>query len=215
MIAGMMAAPPESEGLHDSPLGIRLAAESAAGIWHAIAADLAAAAASARHPLHLLTVATVDTAGGPHARTVVLRGFDADCREVWFHTDSRSPKAEQIGADARVALHWYDATRRLQIRIPAHAVIHHGDAIAAAAWHASRPMSRACYTTSEPPGQALEAFLPAPSPPAADDDRGLASFAVVCCRFDTIELLVLHASGHERVRLRLTGIEPIREILAP
>jgi pyridoxamine 5'-phosphate oxidase len=215
MIPGMMAAPPESEGLHDLPLGIRLAAESAAGIWQAMAADLAAAVASARHPLHLLTVATVDAAGGPHARTVVLRGFDAACREVRFHTDIRSPKVEQIGADRRVALHWYDATRRLQIRIAAWATAHHGDAIAAAAWHASQPMSRACYTTSEPPGTSLEAFLPAPPPPAADDDRGLASFAVVCCRFDTIELLVLHASGHERIRLRLTGTEPVREILAP
>ncbi len=215
MIPGMMAALPESEGLPESPLGIRLAAESAAAIWQAMAADLAAAVASARHPLHLLTVATVDAAGGPHARTVVLRGFDAVCREVRFHTDIRSPKAEQIGADSRVALHWYDATRRLQLRIPARATVHHGDAIAAAAWHASRPMSRACYTTSEPPGTSLEVFRPAPPPPAADDDRGLAFFAVVCCRFDTLELLVLHASGHERIRLRLTGTEPIREILAP
>lgn len=192
-----------------------MAAKSAATIWQTVAAELAAAAASARHPLHLLTVATVDATGAPHARTVVLRGFDATDREVRFHTDIRSPKADHIGVDVRVALHWYYPARRLQIRIPATATIHHGDAIAQAAWRASQPMSRACYTTGESPGSILETAPPAPPPPATDDDRGLSAFAVICCRFESVELLSLHASGHERIRLRLTGTEPIREILAP
>lgn len=215
MIPGMTAPLPESAGLTDSPTGLSLAVESAAAIWQTVAAELAAAAASSRHPLHLLTVATVDAAGAPHARTVVLRGFDALQREVRFHTDIRSLKAEQIGVDGRVALHWYDSAHRLQIRIAATATIHHGDAVAQAAWKASQPMSRACYTTGESPGTLLETVPPAPPPPAADDDRGLTAFAVICCRFETVELLSLHASGHERIRLRLTGTGPTREILAP
>lgn len=215
MIPRMTAPLPESAGLAESPTGLRLAAESAPAIWQTVAAELATAAASGRHPFHLLTVATVDASGGPHARTVVLRGFDAPRREVRFHTDVRSPKVEQIGADGRVALHWYDPARRLQIRIAATATIHHGDAIAEAAWQASQPMSRACYTTSEPPGTPLEAVLPAPPPPAADDTSGLTAFAVISCRFESVELLSLHASGHERIRLRLMGAEPTREILAP
>ena len=215
MIPGMTAPLPESAGLADSPTGLSLAVESAAAIWQTVAEELAAAAASARHPLHVLTVATVDATGAPHARTVVLRGFDATDREVRFHTDIRSPKAEQIGVDGRVALHWYDPARRLQIRIPALATIHHGDPTAEAAWKASRPMSRACYTAGESPGTLLETVPPAPPPPAADDNRGLAAFAVISCRFESVELLSLHASGHERIRLRLTGAEPTREILAP
>lgn len=215
MIPGMTAPLPESAGLTDSPTGLSLATESTPALWQTVAAELVAAAASARHPLHLLTVATVDASGAPHARTVVLRGFDAADREVRFHTDIRSPKVEQIGVDGRVALHWYDPARRLQIRIPAVAIIHHGDALAQAAWKASQPMSRACYTTGESPGTLLETVPPAPPPPAADDDRGLAAFAVISCRFESMELLSLHASGHERIRLRLTGTEPIREILAP
>lgn len=215
MIPGMSAPLPETTGLAESPTGLRLGTESAAVIWQTVAAELVAAAASARHPLHLLTVATVDAAGAPHARTVVLRGFDALQREVRFHTDIRSPKAEQIGVDGRVALHWYDSAHRLQIRIAATATIHHGDPVAQAAWKASQPMSRACYTTGESPGTLLETVPPAPPPPAADDDRGLTAFAVICCRFETVELLSLHASGHERIRLRLTGTGPTREILAP
>lgn len=207
---------PEPDDDPDDTLsGMHLAGESAVAIWKAVAADLAAAAGSARHPLHLLTVATVDAAGAPCTRTVVLRGFDAARREVRFHTDIRSPKADQIAADGRVALHWYDPTRRLQIRIAAQAVIHHHDAVALAAWRASPPMSRACYTTAASPGARLDAFPPAPSPPVATDDSGLGAFAVVCCAFDAVELLVLHAAGHERVRLRLSARDPVTEILAP
>lgn len=215
MILGMTAPLPESAGLPETPSSMRLAGESAATIWQTVGADLAAAAASARHPFHLVTVATVDAAGAPHARTVVLRGFDGTRREARFHTDIRSPKVEQIGVDGRVSLHWYDPARRLQIRIAAQAAIHHRDAIAQAAWDAAQPMSRACYTAPAAPGATLTAFLPAPPPPAADDERGFDAFAVICCHFDTVELLSLHACGHERVRLRLTDVETRLEIVAP
>jgi pyridoxamine 5'-phosphate oxidase len=215
MISDTMVPLPESAGLPDTPTAMHLAGGSAAAIWQTVAADLAAAAASARHPFHLLTVATVDAAGAPRARTVVLRGFDGPGREARFHTDIRSPKVDQIGTDGRAALHWYDPARRLQIRIAAQAAIHHRDAIAQAAWDATQPMSRACYTTPTAPGASLQGFLPAPPPPPANDERGFDAFAVVCCRFDTVELLALHASGHERIRLRLTAAEPVLEIVAP
>lgn len=187
----------------------------AASIWQAIAADLVAAAASARHPFHLVTVGTVDEAGTPQVRTVVLRAFDAARREVRFHTDSRSPKADQIRESGRAALHWYDPARRLQIRIAAAATVHQGDAVAQAAWEASPPRSRACYRAAAAPGTPVAAVPAACPPPDPADDRGLAAFAVVCCRFDAVELLSLRAEGHERIRLALAGPEPTSEILAP
>ncbi len=198
----------------DGPLCSSLSGP-AATIWQAIAADLMAAVASARHPFHLVTVATVDETGAPQARTVVLRAFDAARREVRFHTDIRSPKAAQIRRTGRVALHWYDPTRRLQIRIAAEAAIHQGNAVARAAWEASPPRSRACYLAAEAPGTPVAAVPAACPPPDPADDRGLDAFAVVCCRFDAVELLLLRAAGHERIRLQLAGPGPISEILAP
>lgn len=195
-----------------SETGWWLAGLSAAETWRRLAAEFTAAS-SARHPLHLVTVATLGDGGGPRARTVVLRGFDAEGRVLWFHTDLRSPKAAEITRDGRVALHWYDAEARLQIRITAEAAVHHGDAVARAAWQASRPMSQACYASPTPPGTPLPAF-PAAAP-AADDDRGLENFAVVRCRFTAVELLALHASGHERLLVSLAGPVPTRTILAP
>ncbi len=198
----------------DCPLSSSLAGP-AATIWQAIAADLMAAVASARHPFHLVTVATVDEAGAPQVRTVVLRAFDVARREVRFHTDARSPKAAQIQRKGRVALHWYDAARRLQIRIAATATIHQGDALARAAWEASPPRSRACYHAAAAPGTPVAAVPAACPPPDPADDRGLDAFAIVCCRFDAVELLLLRAAGHERIRLQLAGPGPISEILAP
>lgn len=193
----------------------RLAASSADETWRRIADVLDAAARSSRHPFHLLTVASVAADGTPHTRTVVLRRFNEGRREVWFHTDARSAKVAQLEHDARVALHWYSAGDRLQVRIAARAALHHRDDVARAAWTAAEPMSRACYTTPIAPGTVLAGFPVAPPAPPPDDDRGLASFVAVCCRFTGIEVLSLHATGHERVVLRLDGPAPTREILAP
>ena len=193
----------------------QLASLSAVEVWRRLSADLDAAVASGRHPLHLVTVATVGGDGSPESRTVVLRGFDAERREVRFHTDIRSPKAAQIARDGRVALHWYDAQARLQIRIAALAVVHHADPIAHDAWLASQPMSRACYGSAAAPGTPLPEFPAPPERPDAADAAGLANFAVIRCRFAAVELLALHVSGHERILLQLDGDAPTGTILAP
>lgn len=188
---------------------------TATSLWQQCGRQFAAAVVSARHPFHLLTVATVADGETPDQRTVVLRNFDPTACELAFHTDIRSAKAGQLAACRQVSLHWYDPTARVQLRIPATATLHHGDPRAAAAWAGSRATSRACYTAINPPGAAVDAFPAAPSIPLDDDDRGLVHFAVVVCRFTTVEVLSLHATGHQRVQLHLTS-DPISwQLLAP
>jgi hypothetical protein len=196
------------------PAAPDLAAMNAATAWTWLAGELTAAVGSAKHGLHLLTVATVGTDGQPEARTVVLRHVDPLRREIRFHSDIRSPKVQALRASPKVALHWYDPVLRVQVRVAAAAVIHHGDTVAAATWNASQPMSRAIYTTAAAPGDALDAFPAGPSAAAADD-TGLGRFAVVSCRFDAVELLSLHAAGHQRVRLHLDRDPVTWTVLAP
>ncbi|MDA0254323.1 MAG: pyridoxamine 5'-phosphate oxidase family protein [Planctomycetota bacterium] len=195
--------------------GWHLAGRSAAETWALVATELSAAVRSGRHPFHVFTIATLGLDGSPRSRTVVLRGFDGAAREIHFHTDARSPKAAELARDGRVALHWYDPTGRLQIRITALATLHHEDSIARQAWEAAAPMSRGCYTSPAAPGTPLPEVPPAPPPAGPDSTRGRACFAVVCCRFDAVELLALHATGHERLRLDLGGDVPTATILAP
>ena len=184
-------------------------------VWAWLAGQLAAAVGSARHGLHLLTVATVDDTGSPGARTVVLRGIDADRREVRFHTDARSPKIAALRRHPALALHWYDPALRIQLQMPAVATFHHGDQVASEAWRAALAMSRACYTTAHAPGTPLTAFPTAPLAPAEGDDAGLTHFAVVVCRFATVELVSLHARGHQRVRLHVDRTPVTWDVLAP
>jgi pyridoxamine 5'-phosphate oxidase len=205
----------DSETARDPLLQWDLSASSPTDVWQLVAAELMAAAASARHPLHLSTLATVGPDGCPQARTVVLRHFDPITREVCFHSDLRSGKVLDILRERRVCLHWYDPDSRVQIRMPAQATVHQGDGRARAAWETAAAMSRACYAAADAPGTPLDSFPAAPSPPATGDDAGFEVFAAVSCHFDELDLLALHAPGHQRVRLDLRH-EPARwQILAP
>jgi len=182
-------------------------------LWRRLAMELATAAASGRHPLHLVVVASLDARGGAAARTVVLRGFDEAARLASFHTDRRSPKLAGLARDPRLTLLWYDEPSRLQIRIPAEATIHHADRVARDAWEAAAAMSRACYASQHAPGEELTRPTPAPSP--HDPENGFDNFAVVCCRFRAVELLALDAAGHRRRRIEFAGQTPQGAWLAP
>ena len=61
-----------------------------------------------------MTVATIDVAGMPAARTVSLRGFDE--RGFAFYTNYRSPKARDLDENPRAAIvfHWREVERQVR-----------------------------------------------------------------------------------------------------
>lgn len=62
------------------------------------------------------TLATVDASGVPDARVVLLRGVDE--RGVWWFTNRRSAKGEQLAASpsAAIVLHWQALERQVRLR---------------------------------------------------------------------------------------------------
>lgn len=157
---------------------------------------LARGAADRDSPFHTPTLATAGLDGAPALRTVVLRGFEPATRSLSIHTDRRSPKFAALAADPRAALHGYDAATRLQLRLAGRATLHLDDAIADAAWAASRKTSRMTYATEWAPGTAL------PAPPAAPEDAlgGRRNFAALVLRVDSLDWLLLDPAGHCRAR---------------
>lgn len=157
---------------------------------------LARGVADRRCPFHTPTLATIGADGAPELRTLVLRGFDPAARTLRLHTDARSGKVAELARDPRCALHFYDPTAKLQLRIAGHAAVHGKDTIADAAWTASRDFSRMCYAISPAPGTKVDA------PPAAprDAEAGRDVFRVILLRFDRLEWLELAAGGHRRAR---------------
>lgn len=157
---------------------------------------LADAVPNRRSAFHTPTIASLDDAGAPSLRTIVLRGFDAEARTLRFHTDRRSDKARGIARDPRVMMHFYDAALHIQLRVAGCAVLHLEDAVADAAWAASRSSSRMCYAAPDASGAVV------PVPPAAPQDAeiGRPHFAAVVIGFHRLEWLWLAAAGHQRAR---------------
>jgi len=103
-----------------------------------------------------MVLATVDPAGHPNARTVLLKGLDA--RGAEFYTNLGSPKvAELTGTPwAAVVLAWHQMHRQVRLRGPVEPVTR----AESAAYFASRPRgsqvaSRASHQ-SEPIGSRAE-----------------------------------------------------------
>lgn len=172
---------------------------------------LARGVADRRHPFHTPTLATIGADGAPRARTLVLRGFEAEARTLRLHTDTRSGKHAELEAEPRCALHAYDAGAQIQLRLTGRARLHRDDWLADAAWAASRPFSRLCYAAPDAPGS------PVAAPPAAPrEGDGRAHFAAIALVFDALDWLWLDATGHRRARFTWhDGAAPRAEWLAP
>ena len=87
------------------------------------------------------------------SRTVVLREFNKEQRFLRFHTDSRSNKINQIINQPSSAIHGYDPSLKIQIRLNGQIKIHQNDEISKNAWNQSREMSKICYSVSSSPGK--------------------------------------------------------------
>ena len=73
--------------------------------------DLYSAVKDAAHEYHLFTVAT-SVNNIPELRTVVLRDIDLDNYKISFHTDSRSPKYNQLIKNSLVSALFYSISKR-------------------------------------------------------------------------------------------------------
>jgi pyridoxamine 5'-phosphate oxidase len=167
-----------------------------------------------RSSFHTMGLATCRLDGSPTVRTVVLRAADLTAREVRFHTDRRGPKLAELRAQPQVAVLFYDPVDGFQVRGHGTAGIHDDDAVADAAWDATRLTSRLSYRTPFTTGEAV----PAPPPAVGrdgDPEWGREHFCVVGIRLDWLDALLLHSSGHRRALFDLRGERPAGGWVAP
>lgn len=147
---------------------------------------------------HTPVVATVGQDGEPDVRTVVLRAADLDRWTVRFHTDRRSTKVAALRGSPRIAMHFYCARSKIQLRLRGLATLHSDDATADLAWRNSRPMSRACYAQSHAPGAALEEPAVGTVPHTEGEAFGRSNFVAVETAVRQLEWLYLDVAGHRR-----------------
>lgn len=171
--------------------------------------DLADAAASADHPLRLVTLSTIHD-NSARARTVVLRQVNPDAGSVLIHTDARSGKIEQINRNPHGCLLAWDPSRQMQLILSGSFSVHTADDVADALWQASPPASlRACLAPAAPgtvatgPDCNLPESLRGRIPDASELQAGRSNFAAIRLQIESIEWLQLHGNGHLRLKLQL------------
>jgi hypothetical protein len=184
--------------------------DALANILRSLWNDLGRGVVDRRHGFHVPVIASLGLDGAPQARAVVLRRVIAETGEICCHTDIRSGKVAEISANPRVAWHFYDEGRKLQLRIAAVAEVMPDGPRADDAWSRSAVTSRRGYLAPRAPGEACDA--PSPNLPEAVRGRrpteeetqpGRANFALVVTRATAIDWLYLASEGHQRARFAL------------
>lgn len=162
-------------------------------------------AADRSSPLRTPVLVTVGAEGGPTARTVILRAVDRIGRRLRVHSDARSRKVEEIGADGRVAFVFHHPVANVQLRLAGLARARVGGADDRAAWDDTPPPVKRAYMTEKAPGTPSPVPTPgfpaafAGRPPTAEESQpAWANFAVVETVVHRLEWLYLNPDGHRR-----------------
>lgn len=173
-----------------------------------------------RSAFHTPVLAT-HSAAGPQARVLVLRAADAATRILTFHSDTRSSKFTELAQDNRVALTFYDAARKTQIRCNGTASLHANDALSIKRWQAARPSSLRCYLGAQPgamsstPTSGLPAYVEGKEPTLDELHGAIAYFAVLNVKVDQLEWLYLHTLGQRRAAFSWPAGECVMTWLNP
>ncbi len=143
----------------------------------------------------------------PVIRTVVLRKVITAEKKLFFHTDERSCKWNDLQQNENTSWLFYDSAARLQIRAAGKSSLHHNDATADIAWQYTPAASRKIYMGEFAPSQKSETatsglpelFLQT-DPTLAESEAGRKNFAVVCTKINWVEWLWLNSKGHKRAQ---------------
>lgn len=149
------------------------------------------------HEWRTPVLASVDEAGAPNARTVVLRQADAALQNLQFYTDRRSPKvAELIRQPSAVLVFWSKRLNwQLRVRVAVQ-VLTTGPQVDAVWARVSQSAAAGDYLSLEAPGAAIHVRQTAP-----DTATGLHHLAILVAQVQAMDWLELRRDGHRRAVL--------------
>jgi pyridoxamine 5'-phosphate oxidase len=149
----------------------------------------------------VMTLATLSRNGSPRARCVVCRAIDDD-GSIWFVSDARSKKNQQIKLDRRVEAVFWLANLKRQFRIRGEARV------------IGAPEPRAIELWKHLPDSTRAMFAwPAPGEPRQSSDDSFrtslsvdvsppATFEAIAIHPSLVETLDLNEHPHRRLRFR-------------
>ncbi len=142
---------------------------------------------------------------GVNSRVVVLRRVEALKKSLFFHTDVRSGKWQDLKKENKLSCVFYDMPGRVQIRLAGTASLHTSDNIADEAWAKSSMSSRKIYLGEQGPSQkstsatsGLPATFNTNDPSEQESLAGRKNFGIICMKANWMEWLWLNSRGHRR-----------------
>jgi hypothetical protein len=165
---------------------------------------LSDAVSDRKHPMRTMVVGSVSGAMA-QIRTVVLRKVEIETKKIYFHTDIRSSKIEDIQSTGQLSWLAYDQTQRTQIRLCGATILHHGDAIAQTQWNLTQHHSRRNYLLPEGPGKINSADFKSAEDSLSDfsytleeSEAGFQNFVVVETTVEKLDWYYAHHTGNQR-----------------
>jgi pyridoxamine 5'-phosphate oxidase len=152
------------------------------------------------------TLATVDKAGLPRARSVVCRRVGPD-GAIWLASDARSEKNEHVKASPHAEVVFWLPTRREQFRVQGSVKVlgePAPDPARAQLWRELSDEARALFFWPTPGAKKLETLEVFPKAVGAETPPP-ASFEVLVLRPRRVEHLQLKPHPHRRRRWMLAG----------
>ncbi len=144
-------------------------------------------------------------------RIVVLREVRLQQRQLVFYTDRRSEKMQELEQNARLNWLFWDARKKVQLRMSGECTWHIADGDSRKYWERLPVQGRKSYAAEQPPGTKVETpteGLPedwSEDMPLEQTEYAFDNFTVVVCTVDQVQLLHLHGEGHQRAAFEWDG----------
>ena len=158
-------------------------------------------------PVRTPVLISVSTDGLAQGRTVVLRGFNRQQRQLTIYTDARSAKVAQLRAQPACTLVAYQPNPMMQLRLSTNAIVNHNNEITHEAWAVMPGPNRCNYLTDPDPGsisgQATDGrpVINAESVPTNNENKiAYSHFSVIVFTINELEWLYLPRRGHRRAQ---------------
>jgi len=153
---------------------------------------------------HLANISTINLSGYPTSRTIVVREIDKSKFRIFFNTDIRSNKWEELKNNSHATLHLYDNKLKTQLRIFGKTILHYKNNIWEKAWQNTKINSRECYASPRSPSTYIN------NPNIIDEEfnklkksdlnKYNKNFGRVEINIKYIDWLYLKYSGHRRAK---------------
>ena len=158
-------------------------------------------------PVRTPVLISISTDGLAQGRTVVLRGFNRQQRQLTIYTDARSAKVTQLRAQSACTLVTYQPNPMMQLRLSTNAIVNHNNEITHEAWAVMPGPNRCNYLTDPDPGSISgqptdgRPVINAESVPTNNENKiAYSHFSVIVFTINELEWLYLPRRGHRRAQ---------------